>query len=243
MERAGHGRAGGGRIAAAACAGLWLLAAGVAAAREERSVTVRGAVSDESGAPVPGHVVRVLKSRTILRLGSLERRDQDVEEVRATTDAHGLFEFTFPVDPQFRHYTLRFYDPRTFDAVKFRLPEDRDISRKVRRGRAVQATVVLRFAPDWTRVQALIEQHGAASHCGQILRALGVPDRVDPEAEGRELWSFDRAGVAYLVEGSRVLETRRLDPRPGEPPAAGEAGPSPGSGRDEATPATRVEEP
>jgi hypothetical protein len=225
-------------VLAAACAGAWL-AVPVAAARDTPSVTVRGTVSDEGGSPVPGHVVRLLKSRTFLRLGSLERRDQNVEEVRATTDAHGLFEFSFPVDPQFTHYYLRFYDPKTFDAVKYRLPEDRDISRKVRGGRPVQATVALRFAPDWPRVQALIEQHGAASHCGQILRALGLPGRVSTEDGGRELWSFDRAGVAYLIEGSKVLETRRIETRP---EAADAARAKSRKDEDEPSPATRVEE-
>ena len=226
-----------------ACGGSWLALAGVAAAREDRSIEVRGTVSDAGGAPVPGHVVRLLKSRTILRLGSLERRDQNVEEVRATTDEHGLFEFTFPVDPQFTHYYLRFYDPKTFDAVKYLVPEDRDISRKVRGGRPVQATVALRFAPDWPRVQALIEQHGPASHCGQILRALGLPSRVAPEEGGRELWSFDRAGVAYLIEGSRVLETRRIEKRPEGAAAADPEKARSRKPEDEPTPATRVEEP
>jgi len=76
-------------------------------ADQGKMVQVRGTVTDGSGAPVPGHIVRLLKSRTIVNLARFATRDQNVEEVRATTDEHGFFEFGFPVDPQFRYYYLR----------------------------------------------------------------------------------------------------------------------------------------
>ena len=189
----------------AAC-GTWTAAW---AGRDDEPVAVRGRVSDEEGGVVPGHAVRLLKSRKILSLGSFSSRDQSVEQVRAETDGHGFFEFRFPVDPQFRYYYLRFYDPASFDAVKYRLPEDREISRKVRQGRDVQVSAVLKLHPGWPEVKATIDQYGSASQCGQVLRALGLPTRRIPQDEGRELWEYDPAGVSYLVESGRVLSTRR----------------------------------
>ncbi len=236
-RRPGRPRSG---AALAILAGALLAVAPRSAARSGHTVVVRGTVTDESGRPVPGHTVRLLKSRTIVNLAGFKTQDQNVEEVRASTDAHGFFEFNFPVDPQFRYYSLRFYDPKSFDAVKYRLPEDRDISRTARQGRPVQATVVLKLQPDWPKVKALVDQYGPASHCGQIVRALGLPSRRTSQGEGRELWEYDEARVAYLVEGSKVLETRRLPSAASGAPAAGSAGQTP---EDRPEPATRVEEP
>ena len=192
--------------------GVLLLASTTALpARSEKVVAVRGRVTDESGVAVPGHAVRLLKSRSVIQIGGLKSRDQHVEELRATTDEHGFFEFDFPADSQFPYFYLRFYDPKNYDAVKYRLPDDRDISRRVRAGRPVQATAVLKFHPDWHRVKELIDRLGAGSHCGQILRSLGLPSSRTPREAGRELWTFEKAGVSYLVEGSKVLETHRLN--------------------------------
>jgi hypothetical protein len=175
----------------------------------EKRVDVRGRVTDATGAAVPGHSVRLLKARTIVNLGSFKKRDQNVEELSSTTNAHGFFEFDFPLDKKFRYYYLRFYDPDDFDTVKYRLPEDRDISRKARKGRAVQVDVILDLQPGWPEVEALIREYGAGTQRAQILRALGLPSRRVPQEPGRELWEYDAVGVAYLIEGSKVLETRR----------------------------------
>lgn len=200
-------------------------------------ISIRGSISDEAGAPIPGQTIRLLKSRSILKLSGLTTVDQNVEEVRAGTDPHGFFEFSVTPDPNFRYYYLRFYDPQGFDAVKYRLPDDREISRKVRQGRPVQESVVLRLQSDWPKVKALIDEYGPASHCGQILRALGLPTRRAPQGADRELWEFDAAGVAYLVEGQKVLETRRLAAT-AQPPRQDD-----GSSPDHPQPAARVDEP
>jgi len=210
-----------------------LMAVRTGQARGGGTLTVRGSVSDEAGAPVPGYTVRLLKSRSILNLAGMTRSDQQVEEIRASTDEHGFFEIEFPADPQFRYYYLRFYDPHTFDAVRFALPADLDISRKVRERRPIQAEVALKPNPDWPKVKALIDQYGAGSHCGQILRSLGLPSRRIEQGEGRELWEYDGARTAYLVEGAKVLETRKLDPAQEPADAAGS----------HPEPAVRLEEP
>ncbi len=203
----------------------------------EGAISIRGSITDETGAAVPGQAVRLLKSRSILKLSGLKTVDQNVEEVRAGTDPQGFFEFTVTPDPNFRYCYLRFYDPQNFDGVKYRLPDDREISRKVRQGRPVQEAVVLRRQSDWPKVKALIDEYGPASHCGQILRALGLPTRRTPQGAERELWEFDAAGVAYLVEGQKVLETRRLAA------AAQPARQDDGSSPDHPQPAARVDGP
>ena len=178
-------------------------------ARVDRTVSVRGRITDASGSAVPGHTVRLLKARTIITLKNFQTRGQNVEEVRTTTDSRGFYEFAFPIDKQFRYYYLRFYDPGDFDSVKYRLPADREISRRARRGRPVRADIVLEMTLDWPEVKGLIDEYGPASHRGQILRALGLPSRRTPQGEGRQLWEYDGARVSYLVVGDKVLETSR----------------------------------
>jgi hypothetical protein len=176
---------------------------------KEKQIDVRGRVIDATGAAVPGHSVRLLKARTIVNLGTFKKSEQNVEELSATTDAHGFFEFNFPLDKKFRYYYLRFYDPDDFDAIKYRLPADKDISSKARKGRAIQADVTLDLQPGWPDIEMLIREYGAGTQRAQILRALGLPSRRVPQGLGRELWEYDAAGIAYLIEGGKVLETRR----------------------------------
>lgn len=197
-------------------------------------VVVRGQITDESGGPVEGHTVRLIKARTYVTLTDFKfnKQSQDIEETRATTDRHGFYEFTFPVDTDFRYYYLRFYDPSGFDAVRFRVPADRDISRRARKGRPVLANVELRTAPDWPEVKTLIDRYGEASDLARILRAVGLPTRRTGEPGGREIWWYDDHGVSYVVQGDRVLKTRRREP-----------GSAPGKETDEAGLRTeRVEE-
>jgi hypothetical protein len=222
---------------AGVAAGLILLLPSVPAVADEGAgqVSIRGRVIDETGAGVPGQVVRLLKSRTYLKVGGLRALDQSVEEARATTDALGFFEISSPGDSAFPYAYLRFYDPKTFDAVQYRLPEDREISKKVRSGRPVEVSVSLRFQPDWPKVKSLLETFSPGSQVGQVLRSLGLPSTRAEAGPGRELWTYEKAGVAYLVEGPKVIETRRL---PGGATSA--AAPS---GKDEPAPAERVDTP
>ncbi|HEU4401328.1 MAG TPA: carboxypeptidase-like regulatory domain-containing protein [Candidatus Polarisedimenticolia bacterium] len=208
--------------------------ASAAASDRGAPLALRGTIVDESGAPLPGQVVRLLKSRALLDLGTLKTRDQAVEEVRTTTDEHGAFVLDVVPDPHFRYYYLRFYDPAGFDKVKYRLPEDLEITRQVRSRRMAPANVILRTQADWPQVKELIDRHGPGSPVGQVLRALGLPSSRTEQPEGRELWAYDREGVSYVVDGSRILETRHG--APSEPVAGAEGGDA-----DRPTPAVRVE--
>jgi hypothetical protein len=219
---------------AALCLGLFLLPVATLADEEDR-LSIRGRVIDETGAGVAGQVVRLLKSRTYMKVGGLRSLDQSLEETRVTTDALGFFEIESRRDPAFPYAYLRFYDPKTFDAVQYRLPEDRDISKKVRSGRPVQVSLSLQFQPEWPKVKSLLDTYAPASQVGQVLRSLGLPSTRAPEGPGRELWTYEKAGVAYLIEGPKVIETRTL-------PGGAKSAATP-QGKDEPTPAVRVDTP
>lgn len=237
MQASGMGRPVASRaIAAMAMAFLVLGGSFAAAPTGPGKLPVRGRVTDEKGQGVPGQAVRLLKSRTFVKLTGLRSLDQSVEEKRVVTDSLGFFEFEFPVDASFPYYYLRFYDPKTFDAVQYRLPEDREITKRVRTGRPVEVSIGLKLQPDWPQVKALIDAYTPGSQVGQILRSLGLPRSRQPEGPGRELWRYDQAGKAYVVEGGRVIETRTL------PGGARQVDDGPGT-KDETSPAVRVEEP
>ena len=192
---------------------LLILAAGAGAARggPGPEVAVRGQMTDESGQPVAGHAVRLIKARTYVTLTNFKfnRQSQDLEETRTTTDRHGFFEITLPVDPDFRYYYLRFYDPAVFDAVRYRVPADRDVSRRARKGRPVLANIELRNNPEWPEVKSLLDRFGPASDLGRILRAVGLPTRRTGEPGAREIWWYAAHDVSYVLQGEKVLETRR----------------------------------
>lgn len=182
---------------------------GAWAARPETIVTVRGVVTDATGAAVAGHTVRLIKTRTIYKLKAPRSQDQGVEEKRTMTDGEGRFELEFSLDPSFHAYFVRFFEPALFDGVKYLVPSDLEITRQSEKGGVVEAHAVLRLHPDWPQVKALIAEYGAASPRGQILRSLGLPKHKEDLGEGRELWVFEAAGVSYVIEGEKVVETRK----------------------------------
>lgn len=189
---------------------VFLLVPQAAVATPETVVTVRGTVAETGGAPVPGNAVRILKTRTVYSLKAPRSQDQGVEEIRALTDAQGKFSLDLTLDPKFKYYYVRFYDPKEFDSVKYRLPLDLDISRPVKSGAPVELNGVLELQPTWPEVRKLVDEYGAASRRGQIVRALGLPTRRVSGEEGREIWTYDAAGVSYVLEGDKVIETRRM---------------------------------
>ena len=85
------------------------------------------------------------------------------------------------------------------------------------------------------KVKTLLDTYPPGSQVGQVLRSLGLPSSRAPEGSGRELWTYEKAGVAYLVEGPKVIETRTL------PGGARSAAVPPG--KDEPEPAVRVDTP
>jgi len=205
---------------ACALALLFGAPAGLVQGASESVATVKGMVSDAGGAAVPGHVVRLLKTRKLRALSAPRSSSQEVEEARTKTDAEGHFSIEFKVDNEFPFWYVRFYDPKEFDAVKYRVPQDVEISRGLAGSAAVEVGVVLQIQPDWPKVKALVDQYGPASRRGQIIRNLGLPSSQNPEGEDREIWVYDAAGVSYILQGDAVIETRHFAPTapPATPP-------------------------
>jgi hypothetical protein len=220
---------------AALCVSFLVPCVAARGATDVEPIPIRGRIIDETGAGVPGQIARVLKSRTYLKVGGLRSLDQSVEDGRATTDSLGFFEIEMHRDPQFPYVYLRFFDPRTFDAVQYRLPEDREITKRVRSGRPVEVSVSLQHQTDWPKVKRLLDTYPPGSQVGQVLRSLGLPSSTAPEGSTRELWTYEKAGVAYVVEGPKVIETRSL------PGGARKAASEPG--KDDPAPAVRVDTP
>jgi hypothetical protein len=206
-------------LAVAACValgGFGSLATPLAAASDEKipMVAVHGTVTDASGAPVAFQTVRLLKTRRIRNAPGGKAREQEVEEARTRTNDVGAYRFEVQVDYTFPYWFVRFYDPKDFDSVKFLLPQDTDVSRAVREGVGVDASAVFRFHPEWERVKKEVDEVGAASHRGQILRSLGLPARRTPGEEGKEVWEYPALGIAYVLQEDAVVEVRRGEPVP-----------------------------
>ena len=179
------------------------------AASPDPAVVVKGSLTEPNGTPAAFQTVRLIKTRKIRSVSDPKARAQEVEEARTRTDAAGGFRFEIPADPSFPFWFVRFFDPNEFDGVKYQIPPDHDVSRAVHDGYGIEVSGILKPHPDWPKVKALVDQYGAGSHRGQILRSLGLPTRQEPRDEGKELWVYAASGVSYLLDGDTVLETRR----------------------------------
>jgi hypothetical protein len=201
------------RWAAALCAAGLL--GGAARAPEPRpAVVVRGSVRDQAGAPLADYPVRLIKTKTILNLLHFSTGSQQQEEARTQTGASGEFELSVVPDPKYDYFYLRFYDARSFDPVRYKVPADKDVTRALKAGAAVVVEEVIQDHPDWSRVEAMLKEFGADSNRGRILRALGLPERREtaPESPERENWWYYAKGICYQLRSDEVLKIRKYDP-------------------------------
>lgn len=179
-----------------------------------RQAPVRGRVVNESGYGVPDVAVRLLQSRRDFKLSDWEFEEEVVSVLLGRTDEGGFFDLVADPDPDYRYFWLRFYDPKTFDGVRYQLPEDRAITQHLRKGRPVTVTVILLDHPDWAQVAGWIERLGADSPRAQLVRQLGIPDRRD-EADGVERFWYVRNETVYRFrDGKFIGEERWEPPRP-----------------------------
>ena len=193
-----------------------LLAVPAGGATKPQSVVVRGRVTDPGGDGVAGVPVRVLATRRVAKFLTVESQPAQKEIASTTTDLDGFYELAVPKLRDYDFYFLRFHDPVRFDAVKFAVPEDLEITERIQKRRPAVEDTVLQYAAGWEAVQRLVELYGASTTRGQIVRQLGVPDRTDKITTGegveRETWWFESAGVAYVIEDGRVLEKTTFQP-------------------------------
>lgn len=190
---------------------------------EAPQVVIRGRVQDGEGRPLSGLDVILIRTKKTVDVRRLQWEESEAVLDRARTDAQGFYEIRAADDGSFASYFLRFNDPSSFDAVRYTALADEDISRRFRRGRPMVENRLVRGHRDWPKVQEEIARVGADSARGQLLRRLGLPERVETgTGGGREEWWYYRRGVVYQFEGERVLGERRFDPVPA-PPALAEA--------------------
>lgn len=180
--------------------------AGWVLAKAPAKVLLQGSVVNEDGQPVSGLPVRLLMTRNLLRPMKMESEDQVVEAAKTLTGDDGFFEMEVDRMEGYEKFFLRFYDSGAFDSVRYRIPEDREITRKWKQKRPIIVTVVLQDSPDWPEVQEWIGRYGEGSDPALILRSLGLPDRVvDSGQEGVVDWCFDKHGICYHLKGDEVL--------------------------------------
>ena len=210
----GRRAAGGGWSPAVVLCALGLLGGAEAAAAVGADVVIRGTVKDQGGAPLAEYPVRVIKTKTILNLLHFSTGSQQQEEARTRTDASGNFELKLVPDPKYDYFYLRFYDPKIFDPVRYAVPGDLDITRRLKSGTEVVVDRVIQDHPDWPRVEAMILEFGDGSNRGRILRSLGLPERREtfPDAPERENWWYYAKGICYQLQSDAVLKLRRYDP-------------------------------
>jgi len=177
-------------------------------------VVIRGTVKDQGGSPLADYPVRLIKTKTILNLLHFSTSSQQQEETRTQTDASGGFELRVVPDPKYDYFYLRFYDPKSFDPVRYSVPGDLDITRQFKTGAAVVVDRVIQDHPTWPLVEGMIREFGGGSNRGRILRSLGLPERREtlPDAPGRENWWYYAKGICYQLQSDAVLKTRRFDP-------------------------------
>ena len=187
-------------LLAIACAALASPALPVSAP----SAVLRGRIVDQDGAGVAGATIRLLQSRRDFDIQDWKLVDRLTDSRVARSDAHGFFEATLSPDPGYRHFWLRFYDADRFDVVRYDLPDDVDITTRMRRGRPITLTVVLEDHSRWRNVRAWIDRLGAGSDRGRLVRRLGIPDRRE-QSSGVESFWYDREGMVYRFREGRFV--------------------------------------
>jgi len=200
-------------IALALVASLLAVAA-PRAAEPVGEVVIHGTILDAAGKPLSGYPVRLIKTKTTLNLLHFSTGSQQQEYGRTETDAEGRFEMRVLPDPKFDYFYLRFYDPKTFDPVRYAVPADINITKPFKSKGDVQADSVIKDHADWAKVSSLVAEFGATSNRGKILRSLGLPERRQtfPESPGRENWWYYAKGLCYQLQGDQVLHKRTFDP-------------------------------
>ena len=167
-------------------------------------VEIRGRITDGAGHGLPDVAVRFLQGRRDFKMLQWEYEDNVLQDVVTRTDEHGFFEAILAPDPEYRFFWLRFFEGASFDAVRYRRPEDLEITDQVRQGRPVIRSVVLEDHPDWVQVEAWLERLGPDSARGQVVRRLGIPDRREKVNGVESFWYRKTATIYRFQDGAFI---------------------------------------
>jgi hypothetical protein len=181
----------------------------------ERVVHVQGRILDPDGSGLERQTVRLFKTRRGFEVGGFSSGGQVAEAARVETDRQGFYEIRIPRDRSYDHYFLRFYDPQRFDRVRFHLPDDREITRDLRRREVLRVDVTLRWHETWPDVRRRLDAVGEDSPKGRVLRTMGLPE-TESTARGpeglREEWWYHTRGVVYFFSSGKASGFRRFEP-------------------------------
>ena len=190
-----------------------------------REMMIRGAVVNESGYPVPNTPVRLIAQRVEENLQAPTPSILDKKVIETRTDSKGLYEIVALIDSYYNRYVLSFYSENQFDSIVYTIPPDEDISSAVFKEGTAEITVnrTLTYNPQWPEIKSRIEELGANSDRGRILRLRGVPDKVEnftvQKGEQGELWWYYSKGFCYRFLQGRLDKLFNFNPM--NPPREG----------------------
>src|SRR5437867_2152539 len=88
-------------------------------AESSNKIVIHGIIRDQAGHPMADYPVRLIKTKTTLNLLHFSTGSRQVEYGRTQTDSQGRFELGVLPDAKFDYFYLRFYDPKSFDPVRY----------------------------------------------------------------------------------------------------------------------------
>jgi hypothetical protein len=193
---------------------LAIPAAAQPTASPTNEIVIHGTIRNQAGEPMARYPVRLIKTKTTLNLLHFSTGSRQIDYGRTETDADGRYELKALPDPKFDYFYLRFYDPKTFDPVRYSVPADVDITKAFKTKPDLGVDAVIQDHPDWSKVESLLSEFGATSNRGKILRSLGLPERRQTFADspGKESWWYYAKGLCYQLQGDQVLNIRNFDP-------------------------------
>jgi len=200
-------------VLALAVSAVFILRVSDAVAAGKR-VAAQGRVLTASGEGMPGWPVVLIGTQRYIELKRFSSGGGVAILTRATTDANGYFSIDVPKDRRYQFWFLRFAEQGGLDPVKYRMPEDVEITADVRRDRVASVQKAIQLNPAWPEVERRVaEAGGESSEKGKILRALGLPEKsVKDDAAGTEEWWYFTKGILYTFSATEPVSERHFAP-------------------------------
>lgn len=167
--------------------------------------SIQGQAFDRSGASLAGIAVRAtLRSES----ATLPWKPIEVSErvvASAVSDASGFFTLPLAEADLAGTLLLRCGDPAKWDTIRYAPPAEREVTSRVRKGRAVVVNCVLEDAAGWNQLAREINQVGGLrTPRGKVLRARGLPPETVTLVDGVVEWRYPDA--AYRFRGAELVE-------------------------------------
>ncbi|MDQ7005621.1 MAG: hypothetical protein Q9Q40_00130 [Acidobacteriota bacterium] len=175
---------------------------------EGPAYVVEGQVFDEAGRGLAAVPVVAVERFEHLSLPGLERPAEVREVGRTRTDAAGFYRLDLGSGPFKGRIVLRFGGGPGWDRVRYAPPEEKNITRLLRRRSRAVVNCRVGDAPGWAEVEhAIARAGGPESKRGRILRRHGMPRETLTLQNGAVEWRYPR--VTYVFHGDDLVESRR----------------------------------